>query len=101
MLLALVVIAVVAAGALAGVYALTKDPIEQEKQKTVQKAMNDVLPQFDSKKGKIETVNVTACQGDKQDVTVNLAYNADGSLFGAAAFTPESTARRNRPASRS
>ena len=87
MLLALVVIAVVAAGALAGVYALTKDPIEQEKQKTVQKAMNDVLPKFDSKNGKIETVNVTAKQGDKQDVTVNLAYNADGSLFGAAVET--------------
>jgi len=86
MLLALTVIAVVAAAALACVYALTKEPIEQEKQKTEQKAMNDVLPNFDSKKGKIEEVKVT-CPDDKQEVTVYLAYNADSSLFGAAVKT--------------
>lgn len=87
MLLALVVIAVVAAAALAGVYVLTKEPIENEKQKTVQKAMSDVLPNFDSGKGKIVSEKVAAREGDKNEVTVNLAYNADNTLFGAAVET--------------
>ena len=84
MLLALVVIAVVAAGALAAVYALTKDPIEKEQQRVRQEAIQKVLPNF---KGEIKPESILAFQGDKQEITVNLAYNADGSLFGAAVET--------------
>lgn len=84
MLLALAVIAVVAAGALAGVYVLTKDAIDKEQQKKSQTAMEQVLPKF---QGTTEAVPVQARQGDKNDVTVNLAYNNDGSLFGAAVET--------------
>lgn len=84
MLLALVVIAVVAAGALAAVYALTKDPIEKEQQRVRQEAIQKVLPNF---KGDIKPESILAFQGDKQEITVNLAYNADGSLFGAAVET--------------
>ena len=53
MLLALVVIAVVAAGALAAVYALTKDPIEKEQQRIRQEAIQKVLPNF---KGEVKPV---------------------------------------------
>lgn len=87
MLLALVVIAVVAAGALAAVYALTKDPIEEQQKKIVEEAIVNVLPGFDNQKGKIETEKLIARDGDKQEVTVNLASNADGTIFGAAVET--------------
>lgn len=87
MLLALVVIAVVAAGALAAVYALTKDPIEVQQKKIVEEAIVNVLPGFDNQKGKIETEALIAREGDKQEVTVNLACNADGTVFGAAVET--------------
>lgn len=84
MLLALTVIAVVAAAALAAVYVVTKPAIEQQQQEKIQKAMMEVLPGF---KGKTESVKLLANQDDKSEVTVNLAYNADGSLFGAAVET--------------
>ena len=87
MLLALVAIAVVAAGALAAVYAVTKGPIEEQQKKTVEEAIVNVLPGFDNQKGKIDTATVIARDGDKQKVTVNLATNADGTIFGAAVET--------------
>lgn len=84
MLLALTVIAVVAAAALAAVYVVTKPAIEQQQQDKIQKAMMDVLPNF---KGTTEAVKVFANKDDKSEVTVNLAKNTDGTLFGAAVET--------------
>lgn len=84
MLLSLTVIAVVAAAALGGVYALTKGSIDKVQADKTQKAMQDVLPNF---KGDIESIDVTAREKDKNPVKVNLAYNKDKSLFGAAVET--------------
>ena len=89
MLLALVVIAVVAAGALAAVYAVTKGPIEEQQQNKVKEAIVKVLPGFDNQKGNKNIVHdtVTAIDGDKHDVIVHCAYINDTTLFGAAVET--------------
>ena len=47
MLLALAVIAVIASGALAAVYVLTKGSIDQVNEEKTQTAMTNVLPNFD------------------------------------------------------
>ena len=84
MLLALVVIAVVAAAALACVYALTKKPIEDQQKQVVNNAIKNVLPGFN---GKTERLAVVARDGDKDSVIVYLAKDANGELFGAAVET--------------
>ena len=84
MLLALAVIAVIASGALAAVYVLTKGSIDQVNEEKTQTAMTNVLPNFD---GTTEKVEIQARESDKTPVIVNLAYNKDGSLFGAAVET--------------
>ncbi len=84
MLLALAVIAVIASGALAAVYVLTKGSIDQVNEEKTQTAMTNVLPNFD---GTTEKVEIQARESDKTPVAVNLAYNKDGSLFGAAVET--------------
>ncbi len=84
MLLALAVIAVIASGALAAVYVLTKGSIDQVNEEKTQTAMTNVLPNFD---GTTEKIEIQARESDKTPVIVNLAYNKDGSLFGAAVET--------------
>lgn len=84
MLLALAVIAVIASGALAAVYVLTKGSIDQVNEEKTQMAMTNVLPNFD---GTTEKVEIQARESDKTPVIVNLAYNKDGSPFGAAVET--------------
>lgn len=84
MLLALAVIAVIASGALAAVYVLTKGSIDQVNEEKTQTAMTNVLPNFD---GTTEKVEIQARESDKTPVAVNLAYNKDGSPFGAAVET--------------
>ena len=83
MIVSLALIAVLAAAALAGVYLLTKDSIDNVQAQKKQSALNAVLPGFD---GSIIPVPTTV-PGDKDPVTVNVAVNKDNSLFGAAVET--------------
>ena len=73
MLLSLTAIALVAAGVLALVSAVTAEPIAQAQKAKKEAAVKAVLPPFD----KLEAVNV----GDK---TVTMAFNAAGEAVGAA-----------------
>ena len=83
MIVSLALIAVLAAAALAGVYLLTKDSIDNVQAQKKQSALNAVLPGFD---GAIVPVPTTV-PGDKDPVTVNVAVNNDNTLFGAAVET--------------
>lgn len=83
MIVSLVLIAALAAAALAGVYLLTKDSIDNVQAAKKQSALNAVLPGFD---GEIVAVPTTV-PGDKDPVTVNVAVTKDNSLFGAAVET--------------
>jgi electron transport complex protein RnfG len=73
MLLSLTVIAVVAAGALALVSAVTAEPIAQAQKAKKEAAVKAVLPAFD----RIEEVSVDG-------VACTKAYNAEGTLIGMA-----------------
>ena len=83
MIVSLVLIAALAAAALAGVYLMTKDSIDNVQKEKKQSALNAVLPGFD---GQIIPVP-TNIPGEKDPVTVNLAVTADNVLFGAAVET--------------
>ena len=83
MIVSLVLIAALAAAALAGVYLMTKDSIDNVQKEKKQSALNAVLPGFD---GKIIPVPTTV-PGDKDPVTVNVAVTNDNTLFGAAVET--------------
>lgn len=74
MLIVLTVIALVAGGALASVYMLTAEPIQQSKEKKSQDAILAVLPAFE----KTETVS------SPDGLTIHKAYASDGSFVGAA-----------------
>ena len=83
MILSLTLIAVLAAAALAGVYLLTKESIDNVQVAKKQSALNAVLPGFD---GDIIPVPTTLPE-DKDPVTVNVAVTKDNTLFGAAVET--------------
>lgn len=83
MILSLLLISVVAAAALAGVYMLTKQSIDKVQAEKKQSAMTSVLPRFSGNTAPEEI----SLPGDKHPVVVNVARNADGSLFGAAVET--------------
>lgn len=91
MILSLTLIAVVAAGALAAVYLLSKPSIDQQKEAKKAAALEKVLPGFDLKANTITDVPVPV-PNDKDTtksdtVRVHLAYLAGGQLFGAAVET--------------
>lgn len=83
MIVSLVLIAALAAAALAGVYLLTKDSIDNVQKEKKQSALNAVLPGFS---GDIISIPTTV-PGEKEPVTVNVAVNKDKTLFGAAVET--------------
>lgn len=88
MILSLALIAVVAAGALAAVYLVTKPSIDEQKSAKKAAALEKVLPGFDLKKNGTEEVAVPV-RNDKDTtkmdtVRVYMARQADGQLFGAA-----------------
>ena len=83
MIVSLVLIAALAAAALAGVYLMTKDSIDNVQKEKKQSALNAVLPGFD---GAIIPIPTTV-PGDKEPVTVNVAVTKDNTLFGAAVET--------------
>ena len=84
MILSLVLIAALAAAALAGVYLLTKDSIDNVQAQKKQSALNAVLPGFD---GTVAPLPALTLENDKEPVTVNVAVNKDNTLFGAAIET--------------
>ena len=83
MIVSLALIAVLAAAALAGVYLMTKESIDNVQATKKQSALNAVLPGFD---GSIIPVPTTV-PGDKDPVVVNVAVTKDKTLFGAAVET--------------
>lgn len=87
MVLSLGVITVVAAGALAGVYSATKEPIEQAKAEKQKNAIGEVLPdiQFNNNPAE-EAAEVTV---DGETVTVFPARQ-DGELVGLAVESHDS-----------
>ena len=79
MLIALMVITIVSGGVLGYVYGLTKPTIDQVEANKNLKAINEVL------KSDVEIVK-TETQ-DIDDLTYNLAYDAEGNFIGAAIKT--------------
>lgn len=90
LVLVLTTIALVAGLALTGVYAVTKEPIDQAQKAKKQNALNLVLPDF---KG---TLTDTMIVVDGEEIPVHIAINEDGSLFGAGieTFTKKAFAGR-------
>ena len=84
MILSLTLIAVLAAAALAGVYLLTKESIDNVQVAKKQSALNAVLPGFD---GTIVPLPSLTLENEKDPVTVNVAVNKDNTLYGAAVET--------------
>lgn len=84
MILSLTLIAVLAAAALAGVYLLTKEAIDNVQVAKKQSALNAVLPGFD---GTIVPLPSLTLENEKDPVTVNVAVNKDNTLYGAAVET--------------
>jgi electron transport complex protein RnfG len=75
-------IALLAALALTGVYALTKGPIEQGQREKKEKALQSVLPDYE---GTVrDTVVIDA---DNEEIPVHLAIGKDGELCGAGIET--------------
>ena len=79
MLIALMVIAIVSGGVLGFVYGLTKPAIDQVEANKNLKAINEVL------KSDIEIVKTET--RDIDDLTYNLAFDAEGNFIGAAIKT--------------
>jgi len=67
------IVTAVAAVALAGAYNLTKDPIELVKQKKIEDAIGNVLPEFD----KIERISVLPYDGGTDSLILYKAYKND------------------------
>ena len=76
-------IALVAGLALTGVYALTKERIDNAQKAKKEQALNLVLPDF---KGTLIDTTVVP-EGEKEGVLVHLATQEDGTLYGAAIET--------------
>ena len=79
MLIALMVITIVSGGVLGFVYGLTKPAIDQVEANKNLKAINEVL------KSDVEIVKTET--RDIDDLTYNLAYDAEGNFIGAAIKT--------------
>ncbi len=97
MLLSLTVIALVAAAALAVMNSVTEKPIQDAKDKKVQKAISDVLKQVDATGKTVDSLtyknlkDTVVYVGEKNDkgqykdsVVCHLAYTAEGEYAGAA-----------------
>lgn len=78
MVLSLTLIALVAAGALGGVYLLTEEPIAQQKEQKQQNAIGNVLPQAD---------NMTLAEPEQSNGYIIYRAYADDIFIGAAVET--------------
>ncbi len=85
LVLSLTLITVVAAAALAAVYTVTKEPIAQSILDKKNKAIQLVLPGFDSQKGTIEQQKVLI-KGEPDSLTLYVA-KMNNTLFGMAVET--------------
>lgn len=85
LVLSLTLISLFAAGALAAVYSITKEPIEKSILAKKSNAIQLVLPGFDSQKGTIKTEKVLI-EGETDSVTIYIA-EIDKVFFGAAIET--------------
>ena len=90
MVLSLVIIAVVAAAALAGIYTVTKDTIDEQKAAKEQKAILSVLP--NQGEGAViekpDTVRMEVSNGKKKEMIVYRAYK-DSDFIGSAVNVSE------------
>lgn len=90
MVCSLVTISVVAAAALSGVYLLTKDKIEKQKEEKEQRAINEVLPKIDKEivVAPADTVVIKDAKGKDKKIVVYRAYlKEDSTYVGAAVKT--------------
>lgn len=85
LILSLTLISVIAGIALAGVYSITKEPIEKVQLEKKREAIAQVLPNFNLEKGEIKEISLMPEDG-KDSVTLNMAY-MEGQLCGAAVET--------------
>lgn len=85
LVLSLTLISLFAAGALAAVYSITKEPIEKSIQAKKSNAIQLVLPGFDSQKGTIKTQKFLI-EGETDSVTIYIA-ELDKVFYGAAIET--------------
>ena len=85
LVLSLSIVTVVAASALAAVYGITKDPIDQSKLNKKNNAIKLVQPGFDTQKGVIKEVKVLP-EGESDSLTVYIS-EWDNAFFGAAVET--------------
>ncbi len=83
LVIVLTVISLVAGLALTGVYALTKEPIDNAEKAKKELALSMVLPDF---KGTLKDTTVLM-DGDDEPVVVHIAIEEDGTLYGAAVET--------------
>ncbi len=75
-------IALIAALALTGVYALTKGPIENHQRETKEKALQAVLPEYE---GTVRDTMIV--DADNEEIPVHLAIGQNGELCGAGIET--------------
>ncbi len=80
MVLSLTLISLVAAGALGGIYMLTKEPIEKTNEANKLKAKTEVLPAFDN----LAFDEPIAVEQDGYQMIIHQARNSDGKIVGAA-----------------
>ena len=82
LVLVLTLIALVAGLALTGVYALTKEPIEQAQLQKKQRALTLVIPDF-----KGEMIDTLIKDETGTELPVHIALNENGSIYGVAVET--------------
>lgn len=82
LVLVLTLIALVAGLALTGVYALTKEPIEQAQLQKKQRALTLVIPDF-----KGEMIDTVMKDEGGNELPVHIALNENGSIYGVAVET--------------
>jgi electron transport complex protein RnfG len=85
MFLTLLIVTAVAAMALGGVYNMTKGPIDANQRKKLEKALQEVLPEFDNNISE-DKYTVAAPGGGKDSLTIYPAKK-DGQLVGYAVRT--------------
>lgn len=82
MVLTLLIITGVSSLALSGIYEVTKDPIAKAKKEKKERAIKEVLPDFDT----MQTIMVMPDNG-KDSIEMNLGYRMDSLYIGTAVST--------------
>lgn len=85
MVLSLTLISLVAAGALGGIYSVTKEPIEKTNEANKLKAKTDVLPTYSN----LTFAEPEEVEQDGYTMVINRAFDAQGNPVGAAVETSD------------